>query len=92
MMATRFILAFCDGVPLSERIGLHACHTCDDTKCVNPVHLYWGTQSENEQDYHKKFGRKGDKSRRMTRAALGEEHPREEPATAAPDDSDSIPF
>lgn len=27
-----------------------ACHTCDNPKCVNPNHLYWGTDAQNLQD------------------------------------------
>lgn len=30
--------------------GLYALHTCDNTKCINPAHLYWGTQSQNNLD------------------------------------------
>jgi hypothetical protein len=32
----------------------HACHQCpmDDELCCNPLHLYWGVQSENEADKH----------------------------------------
>lgn len=31
-----------------------ACHTCDNTKCVNPDHLWWGTGKENMRDASRK--------------------------------------
>jgi HNH endonuclease len=34
--------------------GLLVCHTCDVRRCVNPEHLYLGTQKENMQDCLKK--------------------------------------
>ena len=32
-------------IPSGKKI--HVCHACHNGKCSNPLHLYWGTASEN---------------------------------------------
>lgn len=38
---------------------LEVCHTCDNRKCVNPNHLYAGTQQQNMDDKVVRDGRPG---------------------------------
>jgi len=35
-------------IPTGHKI--HICHACNNEKCSNPVHLYWGTAQENRLD------------------------------------------
>ena len=35
-------------IPTGHKI--HICHACNNEKCSNPKHLYWGTAQENRQD------------------------------------------
>ncbi len=35
-------------IPSGHKI--HVCHACNNAKCSNPKHLYWGTAQENRLD------------------------------------------
>ena len=35
-------------IPVGHKI--HVCHACNNEKCSNPNHLYWGTAKENRLD------------------------------------------
>lgn len=78
-VASRVSLFIAKGMKRRHR-GMHALHSCDFKSCVNPRHLFWGTQLDNVADRVKK-GRtaKGLQSGRYTKpesTLRGERHPR----------------
>jgi HNH endonuclease len=59
----RIIKAMESGLDVDEiPVKLQACHHCDNRKCVNPSHIFWGSNLDNVRDMvkkgrHGKFGR-----------------------------------
>ena len=39
--------------------GMHALHSCDNPRCINPSHLRWGTHSENMCDRNQRGRTRG---------------------------------
>jgi hypothetical protein len=47
---SKALLAEYTGTTIPSGHMIHVCHACNNAKCSNPKHLYWGTASENRMD------------------------------------------
>lgn len=50
--------------------GLYLCHRCDNPQCVNPEHMFEGTQADNLRDAQRKGRRLGEIPKKVTSVEL----------------------
>lgn len=70
--------------------GMHACHRCDNPPCVNPAHIFLGTDLDNVRDAIVKRGRWGQPvglPRKPTKPVCRNGHPRTPENTITRSDS-----
>lgn len=71
VLAHREMLKFKTGLNPDKNIS--ACHECDNPKCINPLHLFWGTPKENTQDMYSKNRQPDFKKLARNRSKLNQE-------------------
>jgi len=58
-------------------MGMVVCHHCDNPSCINPAHLFLGTQNDNVQDMIRKGRRAVSRGQKNGRSKLSDEQVRE---------------
>ena len=51
------LLAYILDTTIPYKVKVLVCHACNNSKCSNPFHIYWGTYKENHDDMMRNGGR-----------------------------------